>query len=92
MSDEREMAIAAASQASEAVVELLRFAREGEHSAEFAFEEEAVAKLADALKIALGIEASRLPACVDRFGEDQESADLLNQLQGALTRFLEGWA
>jgi len=92
MTDERDMATAAASQAAEATVELLRFSREGEHSPEFAFEEEAVAKLADALKIALDIEAQRLPACIDRFGDDREASELLNQLQGALTRFLEGWA
>ena len=51
-----EAAIVAAAQASEATVELLRFTREGPFSERAAFGDDVVAKLAEALKLAIDID------------------------------------
>lgn len=89
--DERGRALAAASAAAVATAELLRFTREGEHSPSFAFEEETLAHLADALRMAGQIEARRLDANAEEFGAAPQYGEALGQLQGAVERFLEAW-
>lgn len=85
---EARVAIAAAEAAATATAELLRFAREGEDSELFAFAEETTALLASALQAALRIEHPR--ACnLAADHVDQTSPEAINQLLGALTRFLE---
>lgn len=84
-----EAAIVAASQASEAVAELLRFAREGAHSQTSPFGEEVVAKLAESLKLALDIEDG-LQADQATYLDDDEIEQLGN-LKIAVAAFLEGW-
>ena len=80
-------ALAAASQAGEATVELIRFAREGAQFRRPPFGDvEVVEKLADALKLALEVEAAEHDA--DGHPDD---AEMRNQLLGAVTRFLDGW-
>lgn len=83
-----EAAIIAAAQATEATAELLRFAREGAYSDAAPFDEEVVCKLAEALKLAIGIEGD--PG--DRSYLDPDEHELLGQLEAALARFVEGWA
>jgi len=80
-------AVAAAHSASEAVPELLRFAREGALSDAFAFADETVEQLADALRLAIGIEAPRRADAGDRAG-----ADALAELSHALFRFSIDWS
>lgn len=85
---EPRVAIAAAEAAAAATAELLRFAREGEESTSFAFAEETTALLASALQAALRIEYPR--ACnLAAEHDDQASPEAINQMLGALTRFLE---
>ncbi|ABD25074.1 hypothetical protein Saro_0627 [Novosphingobium aromaticivorans DSM 12444] len=85
---EARVAIAAAEAAANAAAELLRFAREGEDSSCFAFAEETVALLASAMQAALRLEYPR--ACIlAAEHEDQTSPEAINQMLGALTRFLE---
>lgn len=86
--DPTEAAIVAAAQATEATAELLRFAREGAYSDRSAFgEAEPVAKLAEALSLALDIDA---PDPATTHLDDDELA-LLADLKTSLTRFLAGW-
>lgn len=85
---ESRVAIAAAEAAAAATPELLRFAREGEQSESFAFAEETTALLASALQAALRIEHPRACKLAAEHG-DQASPEAINQLLGALTRFLE---
>lgn len=84
---ETAIAVAAAESAVSASAELLRFAREGARSDHFALDEGTVEQLADALRQAITIEYPRIAA-----SKDKEGASMMNQLQGGLTRFLEGWA
>lgn len=89
MSSEQDFALAAGASASEATTELLRFAREGEHSARFAFECEVVTKLADALRIAAELEQPRIPT------DDPLDVGLLEslgELHAGLIKFLAAWA
>lgn len=87
-SSESRVAIAAAEAAASAAAELLRFAREGEDSSCFAFAEETIALLASAMQAALRLEYPR--ACIlAAEHEDQTSPQAINQMLGALTRFLE---
>ena len=75
------LALAAASQALEATSELLRYAREGDnHPAPFG-DVEVVAKLCDALKLAIEVETG------GDFRDDE-----IRQLYGAACNFVEGWA
>jgi len=82
-----EAALAAASQATEATAELIRFTREGAYSRNYplAPDVDVVAKLADALKLTIEIAPPKLD-----FHDDDERENL-SQLQAELTRFLEGW-
>jgi hypothetical protein len=82
-----EAAIIAASQATEATGELLRFVREGAHSDRSPFDVEVVGKLAEALKLSLDIEGHPQP---DTYLDAEELA-LLADLTAALSAFLEGW-
>lgn len=85
---ETRVAIAAAEAATSAAAELLRFAREGEDSECFAFAEETCGLLASALQGALRIEHPRaLTLAVEH--ADQTGPEAINQLLGALERFLE---
>lgn len=75
-------ALAAASQASEAIAELLRYAREGEWlNSQFHPDVEPLEKLCDAAKLVAEIVSD----------EPDEDGDR-NQLAGALEKFLSGWA
>lgn len=85
---ERRAAIAGAEAAAIATAELLRFAREGEESSCFAFAEETTALLASALQAALRLEYPRACALAAEH-QDQTSPEAINQLLGAVTRFLE---
>lgn len=80
-------ALIAAGQASEAVADLIRFARDGECGDEPPFEVEVVGKLAEALKLAIEIHGEP----TGRTYPDLEEIELLRPLQAALTRFIEGW-
>lgn len=82
------VAIAAAEAASNAAAELLRFVREGEDSDCFAFAEETCGLLASALQGALRIEHPRSRALAIEHA-DQTGPEAINQLLGALERFLE---
>ena len=83
-----EAAIVAAAQASEATTELLRFAREGEHSVRSAFgETDVIGKLTEALSLALDIDA---PDPANTHLDDDEMA-LLADLKASCARFIEGW-
>ena len=84
-----ETATAAAHQAVEAASELLRYAREGEQlsGAPFHPDVEPIEKLADALKLALEVEAPWIDANTDTL--DAEMLELRAQLFGALVRYLE---
>lgn len=92
MTEQQPLAIAAAAQASEATTELLRYAREGAHSDCFAFADEVMTKLADALKLAIAIERPHLPIAAGKFGQDEEAMGALTDLHAALERFLEHWS
>ncbi|HET7255593.1 MAG TPA: hypothetical protein VFJ46_17690 [Xanthobacteraceae bacterium] len=83
------MALAAAHQAQEAAAELIRFVREGPHyrCPPFGDDVQVVEKLADALKLALEVENAE----VGRH-DAADDAEMRNQLLGAVSRFLEGWA
>lgn len=86
MSAPRRPALIAATQAAEAVAELLRFAAEGPGHAGGPFGEfEVVAKLAEALALAAQIEREALSQC-------EEYCHDLGQLIAAARRFIEGWA
>lgn len=76
----RELALAAAAQATEGAAEMLRFTREGP-SWPGPFEDEPIEQLADATKMA--IEAS--------IEAGEKLDDGRGQLLGALVRYLEGW-
>lgn len=83
-----EAALAAAAQATEASVELIRFAREGAYSDRSTFADiEVVGKLADALKLALEIEGDPSP---ETYLDEDERA-LLTNLRDSVTAFLAGW-
>lgn len=85
------VAIAAASQAADAVAELLVFAREGPLGAHQNFNNEPVEKLADALKMTIGIELDAHDENVGTQG-DREYVGALNRLMGVVSNFLEDWA
>lgn len=85
---ESRVALAAAEAAASATAELLRFAREGEQSDSFAFAEETTALLASALQASLRLEYPRACKLAAEHG-DQTSPEAINQMLGALTRFLE---
>lgn len=85
----RDIAIAAAQGASAGSAELLRYAREGACSGSFALEPDTIEGLADSLKLALEIEIDTARRERPR---DTEGLELLNQLLGACTRFVESWA
>ncbi|TIX69707.1 MAG: hypothetical protein E5V25_11125 [Mesorhizobium sp.] len=76
----RDLAIAAASQAAEACAELLRFAREGDGVMTGPFTTEVVEQLLDAAKMAMEVE-----------GWDVDPDDR-GQVYAAVANFLEGWA
>ncbi|MBE1208154.1 hypothetical protein [Aminobacter carboxidus] len=76
----RDLAIAAASQAADALAELLRYAREGDGSMSGPFGTDVVEQLLDAAKMAAEIEGWP--------NRDEER----DQVYGALVKFLEGWA
>ena len=81
-------AIAAAHCAAKATEELLRFAREGAMSDNFAFYGDTLEQLTDALKMAISIELPLRQAA----GDDAEGVEMLGQLDHACMLFLEGWA
>lgn len=81
-------ALIAASQASEAVHELLRFYQEGPASDRAFGDVEVVSKLAEALKLACNIECDLLAP----FPHAQEEHGEVNRLAGACANFIEGWA
>ena len=80
-------AIIAASQANEAVAELLRFAREGD-AGNFPFDNEPVEKLAEAALLAAEIETAGYEGMPAWAGE----REMLGQFIAACRRFIEGWA
>lgn len=80
--DFRRLALAAGSQAATAVAELVMSAHEGPLHYRTVWNDEPIEKLADATKLA--IEAS--------IAAGERCDDIRNQLLGALTRYLEGWA
>ncbi|TPN75478.1 hypothetical protein [Mesorhizobium sp. B1-1-5] len=75
----RDLAIAAASQAADACAELLRFAREGDGVMTGPFTTEVVEQLLDAAKMAMEVEGF-------------EGSEERTQVYGAIVKFLEGWA
>lgn len=78
MSKPQSLALAAAAQASDALAELIRFAKEGpSHPTAFGHVE-VIEQLLDAAKMALEIEG----------GSDSERVFI----HGAICRYLEGWA
>jgi hypothetical protein len=84
----RDSALVAAAEAMEAATELVRYVREGPQFRRPPFGDvEVVESLADALKLSLEIETAEQDA--DGHPDD---AEMRNQLLGAVTRFLEGWA
>lgn len=90
---EQDLAVASAAAASGAIADILRFAREGEIFEGMAFDENTVFQLADGLNMALQIEWPRMSAIMEELHPaDREQVELVNQLQGALGRFLEAWA
>lgn len=80
------LAIAAAHAAAEVATELLRFAKEGPVSPDFALEPETIERLTDALKMAIDIDIDGVRAT------HPSGAELLGQLHGACSKFLEDWA
>ena len=85
-----EAAIVAASQAAEAVAELLRYAREGAASTHAAFAEEVVGKLAEAIKLAIEIDAEALlPGPAATLQADE--LELFVNLRHAADALLDGW-
>jgi hypothetical protein len=88
--EETTAAIAGAAEAAEATAELLRFAREGDHSDSFAFDAEVVVLLAGALRKAIAIELPRAPKLLEISPYD--TAEALRQVDAAIARFLEDWA
>ena len=80
------VAIAAAHAAVEAATELLRFAKEGPVSHDFALEPKTIERLTDALKMAIDVDIDGVRAT------HAPSADSLAQLHCACAAFLEGWA
>lgn len=83
----RSLALSAAMSATAALGDLLEFVREGEIAPCRDWETETIPQLADSLKMA--IEAAEGSG---NGPADAEGSELLNQLKGALSRFLEGWA
>ncbi|RWO23323.1 hypothetical protein [Mesorhizobium sp.] len=83
----RDLAIAAASQAAEACAELLRFAREGDGVMTGPFTTEVVEQLLDAAKMAMEVEGWPTGS-----GYEPETREERTQIYGALVKFLEGWA
>lgn len=83
----RDLAIAAASQASEGVAELLRYAREGDGSMNSAFGTDCVEQLLDAAKIAMEVEGWP-GGC----GFEAETREERRQIYDEICKFLEGWA
>jgi hypothetical protein len=81
-------AIIAASQASDATAELLRYISEGPYSDRTPFgETDVVAKLAEALNLSLDLEGEPRP---DTHLDDDELA-LLANLKIAVSSFIAGW-
>lgn len=79
------LALAAGEQATAALVELLRFAREGAgYRSTFDRDAEPVEQLLDAAKLAIEIRMANE-------GDDLHD-DEINQVYGAICKFLEGWA
>ncbi|AMS41206.1 hypothetical protein [Aminobacter aminovorans] len=76
----RDLAIAAASQAADALAELLRYAREGDGSMSGAFGTDVVEQLLDAAKMAAEIEGW------------PNSHEERGQVYASIADFLEGWA
>lgn len=81
------LAIVAAEQAAEGMSEMLRFAREGVGHHSYCFEPDTIEKFAEALRTMVTIELVHFDRAKDPVG-----AEMLNQLSGAVDRFLEGWA
>lgn len=87
-----QQAVAAAQSAATATAELLRYAREGACATSFNLEPDTLEQLADALRLAIEIEFPAAQLRAAGFDGDVEGKQLMNQLHGALERFLEGWA
>lgn len=88
--ERKAVALAAASQASEAIGELIRYTREGPQYRRPPFGDiEVVEKLADALKMALEVEHAEL-CDGDDLGHPDD-AEQRGQLLAACVRFLDGW-
>ena len=84
MTEQERTALAAASQATEASAELIRFAREGASWPGPFGEVEVIEKLADALKLALEVER-------DAGTADAITIEDRGQLYAAVSRYLERW-
>jgi hypothetical protein len=82
----RRLALVAASQLSDVVAELLRFAREGDQEVNAPFSIEPAEHAADALRAILRIECAVGFPLGARYPEEHD------QLIAAIARFLEGWA
>ena len=78
----KSIALAAASQASEALAALVSVAREGPHRHDRAFDGDTVEQLLDAAKMAIEVEIAA----------GHEIDEERNQVFGALIKYLEGWA
>lgn len=85
-----EAAIVAAAQTADVTAELLRFAREGAASPTFAFSDEVVGMLAEAIKLAIEIDAETvLPGPNTHL--DQNELELFVNLRAAAAAFIDGW-
>ncbi len=80
LKDKQSLALAAASQASEATAELLRYIREGNQMPAGPFEGDVVEQLLDAAKMAMEIEGW------------PDNPEEQGQVYAAVASFLEGWA
>ncbi|MBW8285772.1 MAG: hypothetical protein K0M55_19460 [Rhizobium sp.] len=76
LAERQRIAVVAASQASDAVADLLRFATEGPTSSGFTFDGDVVELLLDAARVAIMVTL------------DERDADIFS----AITARLEGWA
>lgn len=78
-------ALSAALSATAATADLIQFAQDGDPGPCRSLDEDTIPQLADALKMTIELAGTPDPS-------DVEGAELLGQLTGALSRFLEGWA
>ena len=84
--DVNDAALIAACQASDAIAEVLRFVKEGPAYDTSPFNDDPVAKLAEATLAIAQIEANTCQVI------DEDEREALGQLAAACAKFIEGWA